>query len=91
MAEARVRVYEPKSGRVMEVYTDQPCVQLYTGNFLNNADHDFKGGYPQGLQNMFCLETQKMPDSVNHPDFTDCTLDVGETYETTTVYKFLTR
>lgn len=91
MSEARARVYEQKSGRVMEVWTDQPCVQFYSGNFLNNPDHDFKGGYPQGLQNMFCLETQKMPDSVNHPDFTDCTLDVGEVYETTTVYKFLTK
>lgn len=91
MSEARARVYEHKSGRVMEVWTDQPCVQFYSGNFLNNPDHDFKGGYKQGLQNMFCLETQKMPDSVNRPDFTDCTLDVGETYETITVYKFLTR
>ena len=91
MREARARAYEAKSGRVMEVYTDQPCVQFYSGNFLNNPDHNFKGGYPQGLQNMFCLETQKMPDSVNHPDFTDCTLDVGEVYETTTVYKFLTK
>ena len=91
MSAPRARAYEAKSGRVMEVYTDLPCVQFYSGNFLNDPDHDFKGGYPQGLQNMFCLETQKMPDSVNRPDFTDCTLDVGEVYETTTVYKFLTR
>ena len=88
MAEARVRVYEPKSGRVMEVYTNMPCVQFYSGNFLNNEAHPFKGGYPQGLQNMFCLETEKMPDSVNHAEFTDCTLDVGEVYEHKTVYKF---
>lgn len=91
MAEARVRVYEPGSGRVMEVYTDQPCVQFYSGNFLKNPDHPFKGGYPQAVQNMFCLETQKMPDSVNHPEFTDCTLDVGETYLHRTVYKFTTK
>ena len=91
MAEARVRVYEPASGRVMEVYTDQPCVQFYSGNFLNNAAHPFKGGYPQGLQNMFCLETEKMPDSVNHENFTDCTLDVGELYEHKTIYKFTTK
>ena len=91
MSAPRARAYEPQSGRVMEVYTDQSCVQFYSGNFLNNPDHNFKGGYKQGLQNMFCLETQKMPDSVNHPDFTDCTLDVGEVYETTTVYKFSTR
>lgn len=91
MAEARVRVFDPRSGRVMEVYTDQPCVQFYSGNFLKNADHPFKGGYPQAVQNMFCLETQKMPDSVNHPSFTDCTLDVGETYLHRTVYKFTTK
>jgi len=88
MENARVRVYEEKSGRVMEVYTDQPCVQFYSGNFLNNEEHPFKGGYPQGLQNMFCLETQKMPDSINHENFTDCTLDAGEIYEHNTVYKF---
>ena len=87
-ASARVRVYEPTSGRVMELYTDQPCVQFYSGNFLKNPDHPFKGGYPQGKQNMFCLETEKMPDSVNHESFTDCTLDVGETYRHNTVYKF---
>lgn len=88
LAKARARVWERKSGRVMEVYTDQPCVQFYTGNFLNNAEHPFKGGYPQGLQNMLCLETQKMPDSINHAGFTDCTLDVGEVYEHNTIYKF---
>ena len=91
MAEARVRVYEPRSGRVMEVYTNMPSVQFYSGNFLTNEKHPFKGGYPQGKQNMFCLETENMPDSVNHPEFTDCTLDVGETYFHTTVYKFTTR
>lgn len=88
MAVPRVTVWEKNSGRVMEVYTDMPCVQFYTGNFLNNADHPFKGGYPQGLQNAFCLETQKMPDSINHEGFTDCTLDKGEIFESTTIYKF---
>ena len=88
MAEARVRVYEPKSGRVMEVFTDQPCVQFYSGNSLNNEAHPFKGGYPQEKQNLFCLETEKMPDSVNHENFTDCILDVGERYVHRTVYKF---
>ncbi len=91
MAEARVRVYEPESGRVMEVYTNMPCVQFYSGNFLKNPDHPFKGGYPQGVQNMFCLETENMPDSVNNSEFTDCTLDVGEEYVHNTVYKFLVK
>ena len=88
MAKPRVTVWEEKSGRVMEVYTDMPCVQFYSGNFLNNPDHPHKSGYPQGLQNAFCLETQKMPDAINHDSFTDCTLDVGEVYESTTVSKF---
>ena len=91
MADPRAVVYERNSGRVMEVYTDQPCIQFYTGNFLNNVDHPFKGGYPQGIQNMFCLETEKMPDSINHETFTDCTLDVGEVYRHDTVYKFSTK
>lgn len=91
MAEARIRVYEPKSGRVMEVYTNMPCVQFYSGNFLKNEEHPFKGGYPQGKQNMFCLETENMPDSVNHKDFTDCTLDVGEVYDHKVIYKFSTK
>jgi aldose 1-epimerase len=68
-----------------------PCVQFYSGNFLINDAHPFKGGYPQGKQNMFCLETENMPDSVNHPEFTDCTLDVGEIYEHKTIYKFSTK
>lgn len=88
MAKPRVTVWEEKSGRVMEVYTDMPCVQFYSGNFLNNPDHPHKSGYPQSLQNAFCLETQKMPDAINHDNFTDCTLDVGEVYESTTVFKF---
>ncbi len=91
MAKPRVTVWEEKSGRVMEVYTDMPCVQFYSGNFLDNPDHPHKSGYPQGLQNAFCLETQKMPDAINHDNFTDCTLDVGEVYETTTIYKFSTK
>lgn len=88
MSKARIRAYDKKSGRVMEVYTTEPCVQLYTGNFMNNEAHPFKGGYPQATQNAFCLETQKMPDSPNHPSFTDCTLNPGEKLESVTVYKF---
>ena len=84
----RVEVYEPNSGRMLKVFTNQPCVQFYTGNFLTNAEHPFKGGYPQSPQNAFCLETQKMPDSVNHPNFTNVILEPGEVYEHTTVYQF---
>lgn len=84
----RICVWEPQSGRRMHVLTNQPCVQFYTGNFLTNAEHPFKGGYPQGQQNAFCLETQHMPDSINHPNFTDVTLKPGEVYDYTTIYRF---
>jgi aldose 1-epimerase len=90
MSEARIKVRDPKTGREMHVYTDMPAVQFYTGNFLNNEKYPFKGGYPQGKQNAFCLETQKMPDSVNHANFTSCVLTPDEVYKTTTVYKFIT-
>ncbi len=88
MNAARVKVRDEKSGRVMEVYTTEPCVQFYTGNFMTNAEYPYKGGYPQSPQSAFCLETEKMPDSINHEDFTDCTLDAGEVYTSKTIYKF---
>lgn len=84
----RVEVYEPNSGRLMQVYTNQPAVQFYSGNFLTNAEHPLKGGYPQNRQSLFCLETQKMPDAINHPNFTDVVLNPGEKYDYTTVYQF---
>ncbi|MBQ7336366.1 MAG: galactose mutarotase [Clostridia bacterium] len=87
----RIEVYEPNSGRLMQVYTNQPCVQFYSGNFLNNPEHPLKGGYPQNPQAAFCLETQKMPDAINHPNFTDTVLQPGETYDYTTVYQFSVR
>lgn len=91
LAEPCARAYDKKSGRVMEVFTTEPCVQLYTGNFLKNEAHPFKGGYPQATQNAFCLETQRMPDSINHTNFTDCTLSPNEKFESVTVYKFSTK
>ena len=87
----RIEVYEPNSGRLMQVYTDQPCVQFYSGNFLKNEEHPLKGGYPQNVQAAFCLETQKMPDSINHPNFTDTVLGPGETYRHTVIYRFSVR
>jgi aldose 1-epimerase len=83
--------FDPVSGRKMEMYTNQPCVQLYTANFLKNPCFPLRGGYAQRTQTAFCLETQMMPDSIHHqndPDFTDCVLRPGETYDYTTVYKF---
>ncbi|MBQ8310595.1 MAG: galactose mutarotase [Clostridia bacterium] len=84
----RIEVYEPNTGRLMQVYTDQPCVQFYSGNFLKDPEFPLKGGYPQNVQAAFCLETQKMPDSINHPNFTDTVLNPGETYTHTTIYSF---
>ena len=82
---------DPVSGRKMEMYTNQPCVQLYTANFLKNPCFPLRGGYKQKTQTAFCLETQMMPDSIHHqgdPAFTDCVLRPGETYDYTTVYVF---
>lgn len=80
-------VYEPQSGRFMEMYTTEPGVQLYTGNHLNGK---FSGqeGVPFTRRFGLCLETQHFPDSPNKPDFPTTTLRPGETYQTTTVYKF---
>ena len=86
----KIVVKENNSGRAMEVYTSMPAVHFYTGNFLNNPDYPFKGGYPQATQNAFCLETENMPDSVNHENFTDCTLDVGQKFESFTRFRFFT-
>ena len=84
----RCEVYDEVSGRVMSVYTNQPCVQFYTGNFLNNEKYPFKGGYPQHPQTFLCLETQHMPDSINHPNFTNCVLRPDEKYDYITEYRF---
>lgn len=84
----RGELYEPVSGRVMEVFTNQPCVQFYSGNFLTNEKYPFKGGYKQSPQTLLCLETQHMPDSINHKGFTDCVLRPGEKYDFTTEYRF---
>ncbi len=84
---------DPVSGRRMEMYTDQPCVQFYTANFLKNPLYPLRGGVPQQTQTGFCLETQMMPDSPHHQgeaDFTDCILRPGETYDYTTKFRFTT-
>ena len=82
-------VTDPVSGRKMDVYTNQPCVQIYTSNMINEDDIPFKGGVKQRKNCAVCFETQKMPDSINHPGFTDIVLRPGELYDFTTIYKFL--
>lgn len=84
----RAILKDEKSGRVMKMYTSQPCVQLYTGNFLDDDGHPFKGGHVKFKQMALCLETQHMPDSINHENFTNTVLDVGEKYDYTTIYAF---
>ena len=70
-----VKVEEPTSGRVMEVYTDQPAVQFYTGNFLDGTAHGMGGTY--NYRSALCLETQHYPDSPNHPNFPSAELRPG--------------
>jgi aldose 1-epimerase len=83
-------VYEPSSGRVLKVLTDQPGIQFYTGNFLNGTIKG-KGGKPDELRSALCLETQHFPDSPNHPDFPTTELKPGERYHTVTIYSLSTR
>lgn len=79
----------PESGRIMNVYTDQPCIQVYTSNKIKPTAGPFKGGIPQTKHFAVCLETQAMPDSINHSGFTNVVLRPGEVYETTTIYEFI--
>jgi aldose 1-epimerase len=83
------RVYDPMSGRVMEVSTAEPGVQLYSGNFLDGTLIG-KDGVAYGHRAGFCLETQHFPDSPNQPEFPSTILQPGETYRTRTVYAFST-
>ncbi|MGE5360440.1 MAG: aldose epimerase family protein, partial [Bacteroidales bacterium] len=81
------RVVEPKTGRTMEVLTTEPGVQFYSGNFLDGTLKN-RNGIPYNKHAAFCLETQHFPDSVNHPNFPSTILEPGQTYRSTTVYKF---
>ena len=81
------RVYEAKSGRVMEVLTTEPAMQFYTGNFLDGSIKG-KGGKVYAHRYGFCMETQHYPDSPNQPKFPSTVLKPGAKYQTTTVYKF---
>ena len=83
-------VYEPTSGRVLKVLTDQPGIQFYSGNFLDGSIHG-KAGSPYPLHAALCLETQHFPDSPNHPSFPSAELKPGAHYRTTTIFSFSTR
>lgn len=79
-------VFDPQSGRIMEVLTDQLGLQLYTGNKLDGSLTGLGGTYQK--HSALCLETQHYPDSPNHPDFPTTTLNPGRTFRSTTIYRF---
>lgn len=82
-------VKSPISGITMEVYTTEPGLQFYCGNFMTGVDKDGKGGKAYPHRSAFCLETQHFPDAPNHLNFASTVLKPGETYTTSTTYKFL--
>ena len=82
-------VYEPATGRALEVWTTEPGLQLYTGNYLEGARG--KGGHVYNVREGFCLEAQHFPDSPNRPAFPSTVLRPGRRYRQTTVYKFVAR
>jgi aldose 1-epimerase len=89
LAEA-AEVYEPSSGRVMRVLTDQPGVQFYTGNFFDGTIKG-KSGIAYQRRYGLCLETQHFPDSPNHPEFPTTELKPGQRFHRVTVFSFSTR
>ena len=80
-------VYEPESGRYMEVYTTEPAIQFYSGNFQDGSLTG-KYGHKWEYRNGMCLETQHYPDSPNHLNFPNTILEPGDTLRSTTIYKF---
>jgi aldose 1-epimerase len=85
--ELAARVYDPTSGRRLEMATTEPAVHFYTGNFLDGSIRR-KQGYAYQHRYGFCLETQHFPDSPNHPDFPSTILRPGETFRSRTICKF---
>ncbi|WFB36181.1 galactose mutarotase [Kiritimatiellota bacterium B12222] len=83
-------VYEPSSGRYLEVHTEEPGLQFYTANFLR-GEITGKSGKPYLYRGGFCLETQHFPDSPNQPTFPNTLLQPGEEYRSTTIYTFSVR
>lgn len=82
--------YEPSTGRLLEVYTTEPGLQFYSGNFLDGSLTG-KKGMPYNHRNGFALEAQHFPDSPNHPEFPSAMLKPGEIFKSVTSYKFSTR
>jgi aldose 1-epimerase len=83
-------LYEPTTGRIVEAWTTEPGIQVYTGNFLDGTPPG-KGGKRYVPRSAVCLEAQHFPDSPNHPDFPTTTLVPGKEFHSTTIYKFSTK
>lgn len=88
--ETACTVYDPSSGRMVEVLTDQPGLQIYTGNFFDGSSND-RHGRPMAFRGSIALEAQAYPDSPNNDNFIDIILLPGQTYTQTTVYRFSVR
>jgi aldose 1-epimerase len=85
--ERAAKLLEPSSGRVLEVLTTEPAIQFYSGNFLTGTVVGSSGNTYRQSDGL-CLETQHYPDSPNQPDFPSTVLNPGETYQTTTIFRF---
>lgn len=83
-------LFDPVSGRLLEVFTTEPAIQFYSGNYLNGSPHNHSSP-PFSKHTAVCLETQHFPDSPNHPHFPSTVLRPGETFRSTTIYRFSTR
>jgi aldose 1-epimerase len=82
------KAFEPLSGRELEVYTTEPGVVFYSGNWLNEKVKG-RNGIPYTKNGAFCLETQHYPNSINTPSFPNTVLRPGETFSSQTIYRFL--
>ena len=84
------KLYEPRSGRTMEVLTTEPGIQFYSGSGFGGGPHG-KHGYSYHPNAALALETQHFPDSPNHPDFPSTIIRPGQAYRSVTVYRFSVR
>ena len=87
LTDAVAQVTGDKSAIVMTVYTAEPGLQFYSGNFMK-SENTMKGGHKDDKRTAFCMETQHFPDSPNQPEFPSTVLKPGEVYQTTSIYKF---
>jgi aldose 1-epimerase len=81
------KAFSPRTGIILEVYTTEPGIQLYTGNYLNGS-FPGKNGHHYPKRSAFCLETQHYPDSIHHSEYPSTVLKPGETFESKTIYRF---